>query len=98
MSLAVLSTSCAPKNSTNSSKGAIASKYFSMRQQTEMLYVGLIQLSKPALLANAQTENGKAIIDEKLKAEIIAEQEEVLEKLKNIFVCKVKIYPKKPIH
>ncbi len=84
MSLAVLSTSCAPKNSTNSSKGAIASKYFSMRQQTEMLYVGLIQLSKPALLANAQTENGKAIIDEKLKAEIIAEQEEVLEKLKNI--------------
>lgn len=84
MSLAVLATSCAPKNSTNSSLDVIASKYFSMRPQTETLYVGIVQLSLPALLAEAQTENGKPIIDENLKKAILAEQEEVIAKLKDI--------------
>jgi len=84
MSLAVLATSCAPKNSTNSSLDVIASKYFSMRQQTETVYVGIVQLSLPALLAEAQTENGKPVIDENLKAAIIAEQEAVIAKLKDI--------------
>ena len=84
MSIALLSTSCAPKNSTNSSKGLIASKYFSMRQQTETLYVGLVQLSLPALLAEAQTVNGKPVIEENLKAAIVAEQAEVIAKIKEI--------------
>lgn len=84
MSLALLS-SCAPKNSSQSSSlDVIASKYFSMRQQTATTYIGIVQLSHPALLAEAQTVNGKAVIDEDLKAAILAEQEEVIAKLKDI--------------
>lgn len=85
MSLALMATSCAPKNSSNSnSLDVIASKYFSMRQQSETTYIGIVQLSLPALLAEAQTVNGKAIVDEDLKAAIIAEQEEVIAKLQEI--------------
>lgn len=84
MSLALLS-SCAPKNSSHSSPlDLIASKYFSMRQQTATTYIGIIQLSHPALLAEAQTVNGKAVVDEDLKAAILAEQDEVIAKLKDI--------------
>ena len=81
MSLALL-TSCAPKNSSQSPLDLIASKYFSMRQQTTTQYIGIIQLELPALLAMAQIKDGKAIINEDLKAAVIAEQEEVLAKLK----------------
>lgn len=83
MSLALLS-SCAPKNSTSNSIDLIASKYFSMRQQTATTYIGIVQLKLPALLAEAQTVNGKAVVDEDLKAAILAEQEAVIAKLKEI--------------
>lgn len=83
LSLALLA-SCAPKNANQSSLSLIASKYFSMRQQTPTQYVGIVQLSQPALLAEAQTVDGKAVIDEELKKAIIDEQEEVISKLKEI--------------
>ncbi|AUN97029.1 serine protease [Bacteriovorax stolpii] len=83
LSLALLA-SCAPKNSNQSSLDLIASKYFSMRQQTPTQYVGIVQLSHPALLAEAQTVDGKPVIDEELKKAILDEQEEVISKLKDI--------------
>lgn len=55
-----------------------------MRQQTPTQYVGIVQLSHPALLAEAQTVDGKPVIDEELKKAIIDEQEEVIAKLKEI--------------
>lgn len=83
LSLTLLA-SCAPKNSNQSSLDLITSKYFSMRQQSPTVYVGLIQLTQPALLAEAETVDGKAVIDEQLKASIIAEQTEMIEKLKDL--------------
>ena len=80
--LLALLTSCAPKNSNQSTLKLIASKDFSMRQQEPTEYIGLVQLTTPALLAEAITVDGKAVIDEDLKAAIIAEQEEVIEKLR----------------
>jgi minor extracellular serine protease Vpr len=84
LTLALLATSCAPKNSAQSTFDLITGKYFSMRQQGPTDYIGIIQLSNPALLAVAETVDGKAIIDEDLKAAIIAEQETVIAKLKEI--------------
>ncbi len=83
LSLALLS-SCAPKNSSQSSLGLIASKYFSMRQQSPTQYVGIVQLTHPALLAEAQTVEGKPVIDEELKKAILEEQSEVISRLKEI--------------
>jgi minor extracellular serine protease Vpr len=83
MSLALLA-SCAPKNSTQSTLSMIASKYFSMRPQNPNQYVGLVQLSHPALLAAAESTDGKAVIDEDLKAAIVAEQEAVIAKMKDL--------------
>lgn len=79
-----LVTSCAPKNSNQSSLDLIAAKYFSMRPQASGQYVGIIQLTQPALLSTAQTVDGKAVVDEELKAAILAEQAEVVEKIKAI--------------
>jgi minor extracellular serine protease Vpr len=79
-----LATSCAPKNSNQSSLGLIASKYFSMRQQSPTQYVGMIQLTNPALLSQAQTVDGKAVINEDLKAAILLEQEEVIAQLHDL--------------
>lgn len=80
-----LVTSCAPSNSkkdsSNSPLNLFTSKYFSMRQQTATQYVGIIQLQNPALLSVAQTVDGKAEVNEELKAAIIAEQEEMIGKL-----------------
>jgi minor extracellular serine protease Vpr len=81
MTMALL-TSCAPSGQKSSSTGLIASNYFSMRQQSPTQYLGMVQLQLPALLAVAQTVNGKAVINEELKAAIIAEQEEVIARLK----------------
>ena len=80
LTLALL-TSCAPKNSNQSTFDLITGKYFSMRQQAATQYIGIVQLSTPALLAEAETVDGKAVINEELKAAIIAEQEEVISKL-----------------
>ena len=78
-------TSCDSKKSASTTSINLKSgKYFSMRQQNEAIYFGLIQLTLPALLKEAKLENGKPIIDEKLKAAIIAQQAEVISKLKSI--------------
>ncbi len=81
LSLTLLA-SCAPKNAAQNAADLIAGKYFSMRQQSATTYVGIVQLAHPALLSAAQTVDGKAVVDEELKAAIIAEQTEVIEKLK----------------
>ena len=81
LSLTLLA-SCAPKNAAQNAANLIAGKYFSMRQQSPTTYVGLVQLNHPALLSVAQTVDGKAVVDEELKAAIVAEQAEVIEKLK----------------
>lgn len=80
LTMALLS-SCAPQGPSSKSKGLIAGNYFSMRNQTPTLYVGMIQLKLPSLLSVAKTVNGKAVIDEDLKAAILEEQQEVLSKL-----------------
>ncbi len=83
--LSTIITSCDSKNSLRTSLINIKSgKYFSMRQQTETTYVGVIQLSLPSLLSVAKTVNGKPIIDENLKADIMAQQAEVIERLRVI--------------
>ncbi len=79
-----LFTSCAPKNSNQSTLDLIAGKYFSMRQQTPTQYVGILQLTSPALLVNAKIEKGVAVIDEDQKNALLAEQEEVISKLQAI--------------
>lgn len=81
----LLSAGCAPKNdSVQSPANLIASKYFSMRPQQASKYIGIVQLKIPALLTTAKTTNGKTVVDEKLKAEIISEQEYVIAQLKEI--------------
>lgn len=79
-----LLTSCAPKNSKQSSFDLISSKYFSMRQQTPTQYVGIVQLTNPALLVDAKIENGVAIINEDQKKELLAEQADVISKLEAV--------------
>ncbi len=74
---------CSNKNSNDLLK-LFHSNYFSMRNQTEMPYYGLVQLKSPALLSNAVTKNGKLFVDEKLKLQILSEQEELINSLKNV--------------
>jgi minor extracellular serine protease Vpr len=81
MTMALLA-SCAPSGQKSSSTGLIASNYFSMRQQSPTQYLGMVQLKLPALLAVAKTVNGKAVVNQELKAAIIDEQEEVISRLK----------------
>ena len=76
-----MASSCAPKNSRGKSP-FILGDMFSNRQQSSTLYVGLIQLQLPALLAEAQMVDGKAVIDDAAKAAVLAEQEEVIKALK----------------
>jgi minor extracellular serine protease Vpr len=78
-----LATSCAPKNGTDKAS-FILGDIFSNRQQANTLYVGLIQLQQPSLLAGAQIVDGKTVIDDEVKAALLAEQEEVIEALKNL--------------
>jgi minor extracellular serine protease Vpr len=83
-----LTSSCAPKNAGDKSPlnkiSTILGDMFSNRQQSTTLYVGLIQLQLPALLAQAQMVDGKAVIDEAAKAAVLAEQEEVIQSLKDL--------------
>ena len=78
-----MTSSCAPKNAGNKS-AFILGDMFSNRQQASTLYVGLIQLQLPALLAQAQMIDGKAVIDDAEKAAVLAEQDAVLVALKNL--------------
>ena len=83
LSLTLLA-SCSPKNSNQSALNLLTGKYFSMRQQAAAEYIGIVQLSTPALLAEAETVDGKAVINEELKVAILAEQEAVIAKLKDL--------------
>lgn len=83
LSLAFLS-SCAPKSPSSGLLETVTSYIFSNRQQTPTSYVGIVQLKLPALLKDAKIENGKAVVDEDLKAAILAEQEEVIARLGEI--------------
>ncbi|MDO9180956.1 MAG: S8 family serine peptidase, partial [Bacteriovorax sp.] len=78
-----LTSSCAPKSPIGKVK-TILGDIISNRQQASTLYVGLVQLQLPALLADAQMVDGKAVIDETAKAAVLAEQEQVIQALKNI--------------
>lgn len=87
LSVLALISSCAPKNTGNSTGNNPSLKLgdiFSTRPQAATLYVGLIQLKLPALLAQASLVDGKAVIAEEAKAQLFAEQEEVIEALKNL--------------
>lgn len=77
-----LVSSCSPKNRSGFS--LIPGDMFSNRQQSTTLYVGLIQLKLPALLAQSKTVDGKVVIDEEAKAALLTEQEEVIEALKDV--------------
>lgn len=80
-----LASSCAPKNSNdNKDLRTILGNIFSTRQQTPTQYVGLIQLKLPALLAQAQIQDGKPVIDDEAKKALIEEQENVIQELKNL--------------
>lgn len=74
---------CSNQNSNGPLK-LFQSNYFSMRNQTEMPYYGLVQLKSPALLSSAVVEGGKLVIDENLKKQIITEQEELIKSLKEV--------------
>jgi minor extracellular serine protease Vpr len=77
-----LAVSCAPKNSGKG--GFVLSDYFSMRQQTPTTYVGMIQLQLPALLSDAQIVDGKAVINEDEKKALLAEQDDVIQRLQEL--------------
>lgn len=80
-----LASSCAPKAGNENGKlRTILGDLFSTRQQAVTTYVGLVQLKLPALLDKAQIFDGKAVIDEELKKEVLAEQEEVIAALKDL--------------
>ncbi|MBC7539071.1 MAG: S8 family serine peptidase [Bacteriovorax sp.] len=83
-----LASSCAPKNAGDKSPlskmSTILGDMFSNRQQSTTLYVGLIQLQLPALLAQAQMVDGKAVIDDAAKAALLAEQDQVIQALKDL--------------
>lgn len=76
--------SCAPKTKNQGSVDILAGKFFSMRQQTPNQYIGILQLESPALLASSPMVSGKIVIDEEHKKAIMAEQEEIISKLKVI--------------
>ena len=85
LAFSTIMTSCDSRNSSKTTTINLnVGKYFSMRQQTVTTYVSLIQLSLPSLLAEAKVENGRSIIDEDLKAAVMAQQEQVIAKLKSI--------------
>ncbi len=49
------------------------------------LFMAMINLNKPALLSSAQkNEDGEYVLDQKLKAEILAEQEAMIQKLQSL--------------
>ncbi|MFA6239026.1 MAG: S8 family serine peptidase [Bacteriovorax sp.] len=80
-----LASSCAPKSGSEKSKlQLILGDLFSTRQQAKTTYVGLVQLQLPALLAQAQIVKGKTVIDEEAKKAVLAEQEEVIQALKDL--------------
>lgn len=80
-----LASSCAPKSShDNGSIRTILGDLFSTRQQATTVYVGLIQLQLPALLAGAQMVNGKAVIDEAAKKALLEEQADVIAALRDL--------------
>ncbi len=81
--LLAVTSSCSPKLSGKKIT-SILSNIFSTRQQNSTPYVGLIQLKLPALLANAQIVDGKAIIDEASRAAVLVEQETVILSLQNL--------------
>lgn len=74
---------CSNQNSNGPLK-LFQGNYFSMRNQTEMPYYGLVQLKSPALLSSAKNENGALVIDEALKKQILSEQEELIKSLKEV--------------
>ena len=83
--ISTIMTSCNLRNSSKTSfLNLKAGKYFSMLQQTETIYFGLIQLSLPALLKEAKLVDGVPVIDENLKAAIVAQQKEVIAKIQAI--------------
>lgn len=76
--------SCAPKHSGSSLLDPLkllTGKIFSIGQQSETTYVGIIQLKNKALLADALIVDSKAVIADEAKEAINAEQEEMIGKL-----------------
>lgn len=74
---------CSNQNSNGPLK-LFQGNYFSMRNQTEMPYYGLVQLKSPALLSNATIVDGKLVIDENLKKQIVSEQDQLIKSLKEV--------------
>lgn len=75
---------CSGTNQDSKIAKLVSGNYFSMRQQTPTDYIGIIQLNSPALLSNAKNQNGKIVVDEELKNEILTEHLNVVNQLKRI--------------
>jgi minor extracellular serine protease Vpr len=74
--------SCAQKKNSNGILGKIFSgEIFSTRQIGTTTYVGLVQLKSEALLRSADIVDGKAVIEDEKRDALIAEQDEVIQKL-----------------
>lgn len=54
----------------------------STRPQNSKQFLAIIKLKNPALLENAQKQNGKSVVDQALLKEILKEQEETISALK----------------
>lgn len=81
----LLMAGCSATNQDSNKKAKLVSgNYFSMRQQGPTDYIGIIQLSSPALLSTAKLKDGKAIVDEELKDQILTEHLNVINQLKSI--------------
>lgn len=74
-------SSCSPKAPQSVLK-ILSSDYFSMRQQTPTIYMGLIQLHSPSLLSIAKKDsNGKLSYDSKAKQALLDEQQTAIDQL-----------------
>jgi minor extracellular serine protease Vpr len=71
-------------NSKLNSDTKAPDKVLSDRPQNLETVVALLKLKSPALFENIKYKDGKEVIDEELKKEIIKEQEETVKKLKEL--------------
>lgn len=83
-SLLVMAGCSGTNQDSNKIAKLVSGNYFSMRQQTPADYIGIIQLSSPALLSNAKNQNGKIVLDEELKDQILTEHLNAVNQLKRI--------------
>lgn len=83
--LVVITMTACNKNSGETNPHLnLAKNIVSTRAQNTTYFIAIIKLKSPSLLETAQTESGRALINEKQLAEITNEQDELIVELKKL--------------